>query len=48
MESSGIKVLRRRDEDYAKNTRSRGSTLGKNRVTTEICLVHDGTNSRRV
>ena len=25
-----------------------GSTLRKNRVTTEVCLVHDGTNSRRV
>ena len=35
-------------EDCAKNTRSRGSTLRKNRVTTEVCLVHDGTDSRRI
>ena len=48
MESSGVTVLRRRNEDCAKNTRSHGSTLRKNRVTTEVCLVPDGTDSRRV
>ena len=34
--------------DCAKNTRSHGSTLRNNRVTTEVCLVPDGTDSRRV
>ena len=48
MESSSIKVFRRRNEDYAKNTCSRGSTLRKNRVTTQVRLVHDGTDPRRV
>ena len=48
MKSSGIKVLRRRDEDYAKNTCSSGSTLRKNIVTTQVRLVHDGTDSRRI
>ena len=48
MKSSGVTVLRRRDEDCAKKTRSHGSTLRKNRVTTEVRLVHDGTDSRRI
>ena len=48
MESSGTKVLRRKDEDYAKNTWSRGSTLRKNRVTTQVRLLHDGTDSQRI
>ena len=37
-----------RNEDYAKNTCSRGSTLRKNRVTTQVRLVHDGTDSQRI
>ena len=41
-------IFRRRNEDYAKNTCSRGSALRKNRVTTEVCLLHDGTDSRRI
>ena len=48
MKSSGVTVLRRRNEDCTKNTRSHGSTLRKNRVTAEVCLVHDGTDSRRI
>ena len=48
MESSSVTVLRRRNEDCAKNTRSHGSTLRKDRVTIEVCLVPDGTDSRRV
>ena len=43
MESSSVEVFRRRNEDYAKNTCSRGSTLRKNRVTTQVRLEHDGT-----
>ena len=46
MEISGVKVLRRRDEDYGKNTRSHGSTLRKNRFTTEVCLVQNGIDSK--
>ena len=46
MESSGVKVLRRRDEDYAKDTRSRGSTLRKNRVTTEVRLKEERKRSK--
>ena len=34
--------------DYAKNTCSRGSTLRKDRITTQARLVHDGTDSRRI
>ena len=48
MESSGVEVLRRGDEDCAENTRSHGSTLCKNRITTEVRLVHDGINSRGI
>ena len=46
MESSGVEVLLRANEDYAENTRSHGSTLRENRITTEVRLVHDGINSR--
>ena len=48
MKSSSIEVFRRRNEDYAKNTCSRGSTLREDRVTTQVRLVHDGTDSRRI
>ena len=41
MESSSIEVFRRRNEDYAKNTCSRGSTLRKDRITTQArwCMM---------
>ena len=48
MESSGVEVLRRGNEDCAENTGSHGSTLRKNRITTEVRLVHDGINSRGI
>ena len=48
MESSDVTVLRGKDEDCAKNSRSHDSTLRKNRVTTEVCLVHDGIDSRGI
>ena len=48
MESSGVEVLRRGNEDCAENTRSHGSTLRKNRITTEVRLVHDGIDSRGI
>ena len=48
MESSGVEVLRRGDEDCAKNTSSYGRTLRKNRITAEVRLVHDGINSRGI
>ena len=48
MESSGVEVLRRVKEDCAENTRSHGSILCKNRIATEVRLVHDGINSRGI
>ena len=48
MESSGVEVLRRGNEDYTENARSHGSTLRENRNTIEVRLVHDGINSRAV
>ena len=48
MESSGVTILRGRDEDCAKNTCSHGSTLPENRITTEFRRLHDGTDSRGI
>ena len=41
MESSGVEVLRRGNEDCPENTRSHGSTLRKKRITTEVacCMM---------
>ena len=43
-----LRFFCRGNEDYAKNTRSHGSTLRENRITTEVRLVHDGINSRGI
>ena len=46
MESGSVTILRSRDENHAKDTRSDSNTLRENRATTEVRLVYDWTDSR--
>ena len=46
MESGSVTILRRRNENHAEDTRTDSNTLCENRVTTEVRLVHDWTDSR--
>ena len=46
MESSSVTILRSRDENHADNTRSDSNTLFENRVTIEVRLMHDWTDTR--
>ena len=46
MESGSVTILRRGDENHAKDTRSDSNTLRENRATTEVRLVYDWTDSR--
>ena len=48
MESGSVTILRRRNENYAEDTRSDSSTLCENRVTTEVRLVDDWVDSRGI
>ena len=44
MESSSVKVIRRRNENHPEDTRSDSYTLLENKITNEIRLVHDWTD----
>ena len=45
MESNSVTIIRRRNENHAKDTRSDSYTLCENRVTTQVRLVHDWNDS---
>ena len=48
MESSSVTIFRRRNENHSEDTRSDSDTLYENRVTTEVRLVHDWTDTRGI
>ena len=48
MESSSVRILRRRNENHSEDTRSDSDTLSENRVTTEVRLVHAWTDTRGI
>ena len=48
MESSSVTVLRKRNENHSKDTSSDSDTLCENRITTEVRLVHDWTDTRGI
>ena len=45
MESSSVTIFRRRNENHSEDTRSDSDTLCETRVTTEVRLVHDWTDT---
>ena len=45
MESSSVTILRGRTEIHSEDTRSDSDTLCENRITTEVRLVHDWTDT---